>query len=110
MMAKQTRKIQGIVKIIRKTEKEAVKYEGTFGGPMFEHILDADAKAILTLWFVPARPMKSTYEQILHLLNLDLTPVCKGAFCCPLHSHASVFRFRSKLELLGPSMENSVSN
>ena len=35
--------------------------------------------------------MKSTYEQILHLLNLDLTPVCKGAFCCPLHSHASVF-------------------
>ena len=35
--------------------------------------------------------MKSMYEQILHLLNLDLTPVCKGAFCCPLHSHASVF-------------------
>ena len=53
--------------------------------------------------------MKSTYEQILHLLNLDLTPVCKGAFCCPLHSHASVFRFRSKLELLGPSMEMTFS-
>ena len=49
MMAKQTRKIPGIVKIIRKTEKEAVKYEGAFGGPMFEHILDADAKAILTI-------------------------------------------------------------
>ena len=53
--------------------------------------------------------MKSTYEQILHLLNLDLTTVCKGAFCCPLHNHASVFRFRSKLELLGPSMEITFS-
>ena len=30
MMAKQTRKIPGIVKIIRKTEKEAVKYERAF--------------------------------------------------------------------------------
>ena len=46
MMAKQTRKFPGIVKIIRKTEKEAVKYESAFGGPMFEHILDTDAKAI----------------------------------------------------------------
>ena len=46
MMAKQTRKFPGIVKIIRKAEKEAVKYEGAFGGPMFEHILDTDAKAI----------------------------------------------------------------
>ena len=46
MMAKQTRKIPGIVKFIRKTEKEAVKYERAFGGPMFEHILDTDAKAI----------------------------------------------------------------
>ena len=46
MMAKQTRKIPGIVKFIRKTEKEAVKYERAFGGPMFERVLDADGKAI----------------------------------------------------------------
>ena len=46
MMAKQTRKFPGIVKIIRKAEKEAVKYERSFGGPMFEHILDTDTKAI----------------------------------------------------------------
>ena len=46
MMAKQMRKFPGMVKIIRKTEKEAVKYERAFGGPMFEHILDADVKAI----------------------------------------------------------------
>ena len=46
MMAKQMRKFPGMVKIIRKTEKETVKYERAFGGPMFEHILDEDAKAI----------------------------------------------------------------
>ena len=46
MMAKQTKKFPGIVKIIRKAEKEAVKYERAFGGPMFEHIFDTDAKAI----------------------------------------------------------------
>ena len=39
-------------------------------------------------------------SQILHFLNFDLTPIYKGGFCCPLYSHASVFRFRSKLELL----------
>ena len=49
-------------------------------------------------------------SQILHFLNFDLTPIYKGGFCCPLYSHASVFRFRSKLELLGPSMEYSFSN
>ena len=43
------------------------------------------------------------HEQILHFLNFDLTPIYKGGFCCPLYSHASVFRFRSKLELLGLS-------
>ena len=32
--------------IIRKTEKEAVKYERAYGGPMFERILYTDAKAI----------------------------------------------------------------
>ena len=46
MMAKPTKKFPGIVKIIRKAEKEAVKYERAFGGPMFEHTLDTDAKAI----------------------------------------------------------------
>ena len=47
MMAKQTRKFPGIViKITRKTEKEAVKYERAYGGPMFERILYTDAKAI----------------------------------------------------------------
>ena len=46
MMAKQTRKFSGMVKIVRKTVKDAVKYERDLGGPTFEHILDADAKAI----------------------------------------------------------------
>lgn len=46
MMAKQTRKFPGMVKIVRKTVKDAVKYERALGGPTFEHILDADAKAI----------------------------------------------------------------
>ena len=48
MMAKQTRKFPGMVKIVRKTEKDAVKYERALGGPMFEHILDADGKGIST--------------------------------------------------------------
>ena len=46
MVAKQTRKFPGIGKIIRKTGKEAVKYERAFEVPVFEYILDADAKAI----------------------------------------------------------------
>lgn len=54
MMAKQTRKFPGMVKIVRKTEKDAVKCKRALGGPTFEHILDADAKAIsLTLRFTP---------------------------------------------------------
>lgn len=53
MMVKQTRKFPGMVKIVRKAEQEALKYERFLGGPTLEHILDADAKAISTLRFVP---------------------------------------------------------
>ena len=47
MMAKQTRKIPGIVKIIRKTEKEAVKYGELLG--------DQCLNTYLTLMLKPSK-------------------------------------------------------